>query len=113
LRASEVIHLHWDDVTATAAGYKIKIVGKGGQVRFNQLSASLYQELKAVSNSGYILKSNGENPYLGLGLIILLKMSPNGQDWRKRCRSIGCAIAMLPRVEKWSQFEVGAKAVRP
>lgn len=59
LRIHEAINLHWDDVSpAPSGGYRVKIVGKNGKVRYNRINVSLYQELKSLDTEGYIFQSN-------------------------------------------------------
>lgn len=59
LRVSELINLHHGDFSRKGDGnFQVKIVGKGGKVRFNDIPNSLYEELKELSQDGYIFRSN-------------------------------------------------------
>lgn len=57
LRAFEVAKLHWDDVTPSKHGYKLKIIGKGSKTSFLPLDKKLYSELLELGDSGYIFSS--------------------------------------------------------
>lgn len=59
LRIAELINLHHDDISATPDGnYQLKITGKGGKIRFNNMPKSLYEEICELNNDGYVFQSN-------------------------------------------------------
>lgn len=59
LRVHEAINLHWDDVSPSPVkGYRVKIIGKNGKVRYNRINDCLYQELQSLDTEGYIFQSN-------------------------------------------------------
>jgi integrase/recombinase XerD len=59
LRVHEAINLHWDDVSPSPnSGYRVKIIGKNGKVRYNRINDCLYQELQSLDTEGYIFQSN-------------------------------------------------------
>jgi integrase/recombinase XerD len=59
LRVHEAISLHWDDVSPSPnGGYRVKIIGKNGKVRYNRINDCLYQELRSLDTEGYIFQSN-------------------------------------------------------
>ncbi|MBV5262039.1 tyrosine-type recombinase/integrase [Synechococcus moorigangaii CMS01] len=58
VRVSELIHIRWDDFIQTDDGLKLKVMGKGGKVRFIIVPAGLWDELEALRNdSAYIFSS--------------------------------------------------------
>lgn len=62
LRAHEVIKLHWDDITPSGNGYKVKVIGKNNKLDFLPIHADLINELKSINQDGYIFKSRkGDN----------------------------------------------------
>lgn len=59
LRVHEAINLHWDDVSPSPlGGYRVKIIGKNGKVRYNRINPAIYEELKSLDTEGYIFQSN-------------------------------------------------------
>lgn len=65
LRVHEAINLHWDCVTPSQkGGYRVKIIGKGGSVRYNLIPEKLLNEWKSLGSTGYIFQSN-RNKQLG------------------------------------------------
>jgi len=63
LRITELINLHHNDFSKTPDGnYQVRITGKSGKVRFNNLSASVYEELLGLSSEGFIFQSNRNKP---------------------------------------------------
>ena len=57
LRAHEAVKLHWNDITPSGNGYKIKIIGKNNKIDFLPIDKQLIQELNQISQSGYIFQS--------------------------------------------------------
>ena len=65
LRVHEAINLHWSNVLPSpAGGYRVKITGKGGRIRFNQVPDKLLNKWKSLQESDYIFQSN-RNKQLG------------------------------------------------
>ncbi len=59
LRITELIYLHHDDFSKTPDGnYQVRVTGKCGKVRFNNLPTSLYSELCELNTNGFIFRSN-------------------------------------------------------
>jgi integrase len=62
LRAHEAVKLHWNDITPSGNGYKVKIIGKNNKVDFLPIDKQLIRELQQISTSGYIFQSRkGKN----------------------------------------------------
>lgn len=57
LRAHEAVKLHWNDITPSDSGYKIRIIGKNNKLAFLPIDRDLINELKQISTSGYIFQS--------------------------------------------------------
>jgi integrase/recombinase XerD len=57
LRAHEVVKIHWNDITPSGKGYKIRIIGKNNKLAFLPIDRDLINELKQISTSGYIFQS--------------------------------------------------------
>jgi integrase/recombinase XerD len=57
LRAHEVVKLHWNDITPSGKGYKIRILGKNNKLDFLPIDRDLIAELKQISTEGYIFQS--------------------------------------------------------
>ena len=57
LRAHEAVKLHWNDITPSGNGYKIRIIGKNNKLAFLPIDRDLIEELKEISTSGYIFQS--------------------------------------------------------
>jgi integrase len=52
LRAHEAVKLHWNDITPSGKGDKIRIVGKNNKLAFLPIDRDLINELKQISTSG-------------------------------------------------------------
>lgn len=61
LRAHEAVKLRWDDITPSGSTFKIKIIGKNNKIAFLPIHQELIDELKQISNEGYIFKSRKGN----------------------------------------------------
>jgi integrase/recombinase XerD len=57
LRAHEVVKIHWNDITPSGNGYKIRIIGKNSKLAFLPIDRDLINELKQISTEGYIFQS--------------------------------------------------------
>jgi integrase/recombinase XerD len=57
LRAHEAVKLHWNDITPSGNGYKVKIIGKNSKVDFLPIDKALIRELQDISTFGYIFPS--------------------------------------------------------
>jgi integrase len=57
LRAHEAVKLHWNDITPSGNGYKIRIIGKNNQLAFLPIDRDLINELREISTEGYIFQS--------------------------------------------------------
>ena len=57
LRAHEAVKVHWNDITPSGKGYKIRIIGKNNKLAFLPLDRDLIEELKQISTFGYIFQS--------------------------------------------------------
>lgn len=61
LRVHEAVKIHWNDISPSGNGYKIKIIGKNNKLAFLPIDRALLSELKEISTSGYIFKSQKGN----------------------------------------------------
>jgi len=57
LRAHEVVKLHWNDITPSGTGYKLRIIGKNNKLAFLPIDRDLIEELKQISTEEYIFQS--------------------------------------------------------
>lgn len=57
LRAHEAVKLHWNDITPSGKGYKVRIIGKNNKLAFLPIDRDLIDELREISTEGYIFQS--------------------------------------------------------
>lgn len=57
LRAHEAAKLHWNDITPSGKGYKVRIIGKNNKLAFLPIDKELLSELRELSTEGYIFQS--------------------------------------------------------
>jgi integrase/recombinase XerD len=62
LRVTELVEMQWDNFTQTDEGMKLKVMGKGGKVRFLIVPANLYRDLVELrTDSAYVFSSRKGN----------------------------------------------------
>ena len=57
LRAHEAVKIHWNDITPSGKGYKVRIIGKNNKLAFLPIDKQLLSELRELSTEGYIFQS--------------------------------------------------------